>query len=179
MPPSVLDGLLNWPSAKLASRAGSRGPTANTICRCNFRIPGFCSSAVGILIVPTQASILSRCRAPRCDRRPVMPKRNLRKRLENNLRTSGEKIVTRYNPTSEWTARQLLEAFPWDNAPRYLLRDRDRVYGEKFCETAKSMGIREVLAAPRSPWQNPFAERLLGSIRRECLDHVIVFHEAG
>ncbi len=83
------------------------------------------------------------------------------------------------NPTAEWTARQLLEAFPWDNAPRYLLRDRDRVYGEKFCETAKSMGIREVLAAPRSPWQNPFAERLLGSIRRECLDHVIVFHEAG
>src|SRR6266566_2058722 len=82
------------------------------------------------------------------------------------------------NPTAEWTARQLLEAFPWDNAPRYLLRDRDRVYGEKFCETAKSMGIREVLAAPRSPWQNPFAERLLGSIRRECLDHVIVFRVA-
>src|SRR5947209_2212489 len=81
------------------------------------------------------------------------------------------------NRTAEWTARQLLEAFPWDNAPRYLLRDR--VYGEKFCETAKSMGIREVLAAPRSPWQNPFAERLVGSIRRECLDHVIVFHEAG
>src|SRR5947208_9728004 len=96
MPPSAPDGLLNWPSPKPASRAGSRGPTANTICRCNFRIPGFCSSAVGILIVPTQASILSRCRAPRCDRRPVRPQRNLRKRLENNLRTSGEKIVTRY-----------------------------------------------------------------------------------
>jgi putative transposase len=83
------------------------------------------------------------------------------------------------SPTAEWTARQLLEVFPWDNAPRYLLRDRDRVRGEKFCETAKWMGIREVLAAPRSPWQNPFAERLVGSIRRECLDHVIVFHEAG
>jgi len=83
------------------------------------------------------------------------------------------------NPTAEWTARQLLEAFPWDHAPRYLLRDRDGAYGEKFCETAKWMGIREVLAAPRSPWQNPFAERLVGSIRRECLDHVIVFHEAG
>ena len=81
------------------------------------------------------------------------------------------------NPTAEWTARQLLEAFPWDNAPRYLLRDR--AYGEKFCETAKWMGIREVLAAPRSPWQNPFAERLVGSIRREYLDHVILFHEAG
>ncbi len=83
------------------------------------------------------------------------------------------------NPTAEWTAHQLLEAFPRDNAPRYLLRDRDGAYGEKFCETAKGMGIREVLAAPRSPWQNAYAERLIGSIRRECLDHVIVFHQAG
>jgi transposase InsO family protein len=72
-----------------------------------------------------------------------------------------------------------LEAFPWDNAPRYLLRDRDGRYGEKFCETAKGMGIREVLIAPRSPWQNAYAERLIGSIRPECLDHVVVFHEAG
>ena len=70
--------------------------------RCNFCIPGFSSSAVGILIVPTQASILSRCRAPRCDRRTVRPKRNLRKRLENNLRTSGEKIVTRYKMLREY-----------------------------------------------------------------------------
>jgi transposase InsO family protein len=72
-----------------------------------------------------------------------------------------------------------LEAFPWDNTPRYLLRDRDGIYGEKFCDTAKWMGIRQVLTAPRSPWQNAYAERLIGSIRRECLDHVIVFHEAG
>src|SRR5213082_1829788 len=79
--------------------------------------------------------------------------------LEQDRRRAIHFAVTA-NPTAEWTARQLLEAFPWDNAPRYLLRDRDRVYGEKFCETAKSMGIREVLAAPRSPWQNPFAERL-------------------
>ena len=83
------------------------------------------------------------------------------------------------NPTAEWTARQLSEAFPWDTAPRYLLRDRDGAYGEEFCETAKWMGIREVLTAPRSPWQNAFVERLIGSIRRECLDHVMVFHEAG
>jgi len=83
------------------------------------------------------------------------------------------------NPTAEWTARQLLEAFPWDNAARYLLRDRDSIYGEKFCETAKWMGIREVLTAPRSPWQNAYAERLIGSIRRERLDHVLVFCEAG
>src|ERR1700681_681189 len=83
------------------------------------------------------------------------------------------------NPTSEWTARQLLEAFPWDSAPRYLLRDRDGVYGEKFQEAATWLGIREVLTAPRSPWQNPYAERLIGSIRRECLDHVIVWNETG
>jgi transposase InsO family protein len=83
------------------------------------------------------------------------------------------------NPTAEWTARQLLEAFPWDNAPRYLLRDRDGIYGEKFCDTAKWMGIREVLTAPRSPWQNTYVERLIGSIRRECLDHVIVFRAVG
>ena len=83
------------------------------------------------------------------------------------------------NPTAEWTARQLLEAFPWDNAPRYLLRDHDGAYGQKFCETAKWMGIHEVLTAPQSPWQNAYVERLIGSIRRECLDHVIVLHKAG
>jgi transposase InsO family protein len=83
------------------------------------------------------------------------------------------------NPTAEWTARQLLEAFPWDTAPRYLLRDRDGVYGEKFREAATWLGIREVLAAPQSPWQNPYVERLIGSIRRECLDHVIVFNQTG
>ena len=80
---------------------------------------------------------------------------------------------------AEWTARQLLEAFSWDNAPRYLLRDRDGIYGQQFCDLAKGMGIHEVLTAPQSPWQNAYAERLIGSIRRECLDHVIVFHSAG
>jgi len=83
------------------------------------------------------------------------------------------------NPTAEWTTRQLLEAFPWDTAPRYLLHDRDSCYGDKFHETAKYMGIQEVLTAPRSPWQNAYVERLIGSIRRECLDHVLVFHEVG
>jgi len=82
-------------------------------------------------------------------------------------------------PTAEWTARQLLEAVPWDSAPRYLLRDRDGIYGEKFRAAATSLGIREVLTAPRSPWQNPYVERLIGSIRRECLDHVIVLKETG
>src|SRR6202165_3692343 len=81
------------------------------------------------------------------------------------------------NPTAEWTAWQLLEAFPWDSAPRYLLRDRDGRYGEKFHEATEWLGIREVLTAPNSPWQNPYVERLIGSIRRECLDQVITFNE--
>ena len=83
------------------------------------------------------------------------------------------------HPTAEWTARQLIQAFPWDSAPHYLLRDRDRIYGELFPATAHSMGIHEVLSAPHSPWQNPYCERLIGSIRRECLDHFIVFNERG
>jgi transposase InsO family protein len=83
------------------------------------------------------------------------------------------------HPTAEWTAQQLLQAFPWDTAPRYLLRDRDGHYGEVFRETARGLGIKEMPCAPRSPWQNAYAERLIGSIRRECLDHVIVFHETG
>jgi len=81
------------------------------------------------------------------------------------------------HPSASWTAQQLVEAFPWDEAPRYLLRDRDGVYGAAFCKRIRSMGIREVLIAPRSPWQNPFVERVIGSIRRECLDDVIVLNE--
>jgi putative transposase len=83
------------------------------------------------------------------------------------------------HPTTEWTAQQLLQAFPWDTAPRFLLRDRDGNYGKVFRQSATALGIEEVLCAPHSPWQNAFAERLIGSIRRECLDHVIVFHEPG
>jgi transposase InsO family protein len=83
------------------------------------------------------------------------------------------------HPTAEWTAQQLMEAFPWDSAPRYLLRDRDGNYGEPFRKAADWMGIHEVLTAPQSPWQNAYVERVIGSIRRECLDHVIVLSEAG
>jgi transposase InsO family protein len=86
--------------------------------------------------------------------------------------------VTRH-PTAEWTAQQLVQAFPWDRGPRFLLRDRDGTYGSAFRQTAAGLGIEEVLCAPRSPWQNAYAERLIGSIRRECLDHVIVFNESG
>jgi putative transposase len=81
------------------------------------------------------------------------------------------------HPTAPWTAQQVVEAFPWDEAPRYLLRDRDRVYGASFRQRVRHMGIEEVLIAPRSPWQNPYVERLIGSIRCECLDHVLVLHE--
>jgi putative transposase len=81
------------------------------------------------------------------------------------------------NPTGAWVSRQIGEAFPFDTAPRYLLRDRDGVYGSEFRRTVKSMGIEEVLIAPHSPWQSPFVERLIGTIRRECLNHVIVCNE--
>src|SRR5579862_2405839 len=82
-------------------------------------------------------------------------------------------------PIAEWTGQQLLEAFPWDTAPRYLLRDRGGIYGQAFVDAANSLGIREVLTAPQSPWQNPYVERFIGSIRRECLDHVIIMNSAG
>jgi putative transposase len=82
------------------------------------------------------------------------------------------------HPTAQWTAQQVIDAFPWDEAPRYLLRDRDRIYGTAFRQRVQHMGIEEVVIAPRSPWQNPYVEQLIGSIRRECLDHVIVLHES-
>jgi putative transposase len=81
------------------------------------------------------------------------------------------------HPTAQWTAHQVVDAFPWDEAPRYLLRDRDRVYGTPFQERVYNMGIEDVVIALRSPWQNPYVERLIGSIRWECLDHVIVLSE--
>src|SRR5262245_21289413 len=81
------------------------------------------------------------------------------------------------HPTAHWTAQQAVEAFPDESAPSYLLRDRDRVYGQYFRHRVKGMRIKEILSAPHSPWQNPFAERLIGSIRRECLDHVVVLGE--
>jgi putative transposase len=83
------------------------------------------------------------------------------------------------HPTAEWTARQVAEAFPWDSAPRYLLHDRDCIYGAEFHQRVGEMGIREVLTAPRSPWQNAYAERFIGSLRRECLDHIIIFNESS
>ncbi len=81
------------------------------------------------------------------------------------------------NPTAAWVAQQITEALPWDTVPPYLIRDRDAVYGSVVHSRLRTMGIAEVVTAPRSPWQNPFAERVIGSIRRDCLDHVIVLNE--
>ena len=81
------------------------------------------------------------------------------------------------HPTAAWTALQLLEACGLDEEPRYLLRDRDAIYGEAFHRQTAALGIKEVTTAPRSPWQNPYAERVIGSIRRECLDHMIILGE--
>jgi len=82
------------------------------------------------------------------------------------------------HPTAAWTAQQIIEAFPDDTAPRWLLRDRDAIYSDAFRRRVAGMDIREVVCAPSCPWQNPYAERLIGSLRRECLDHIIVFSEA-
>jgi transposase InsO family protein len=81
------------------------------------------------------------------------------------------------NPTAEWIARQLTEAFPWDEAPGYLVRDHDRIYGDVVLRRIRTMGIRDKPIAPASPWQNGFAERLIGSIRRECVDHIVIWGE--
>ena len=81
------------------------------------------------------------------------------------------------NPTAEWIACQITQAFPWDGAPGYMIRDRDRIYGAVVTRRLRAMGIRDKPIAPASPWQNGFAERLIGSIRRECLDHLVILGE--
>ena len=96
--------------------------------------------------------------------------------LAHDRRTGLHFTVTEH-PTAQWTAQQLVEAFPWETAPKYLLRDRDAVYGACFQRRAANLGIDQIQPAPRSPWQTPYAERLIGSIRRECLDQVVVFNE--
>jgi transposase InsO family protein len=85
-------------------------------------------------------------------------------------------VAATAHPTATWTAQQLREAFPWDTAPRFLLHDRDHAFDGV---TATAMGIHDLRTAPRSPWQNAYVERFIGSVRRECLDHVIVLHSTG
>jgi hypothetical protein len=96
--------------------------------------------------------------------------------LAHDRRTIRHFNVTS-NPTAEWTARQITEAFPEDSGPRYMIRDRDGVYGDVFRGRVKAMGIKEVLIAPRSPWQSPYVERVIGTLRRDLLDHVIALDE--
>jgi putative transposase len=82
-----------------------------------------------------------------------------------------------FRPTAAWTAQQMIEAFPEDASPRFLLRDRDSIYGAEFCSRVKGMQIEELITAPHSPWQSPYVERVIGSIRRECLNHLIVLSQ--
>jgi len=82
------------------------------------------------------------------------------------------------HPGQGWAAQQIVEAFPFVDPPKYMIRDRDGVYGSYFRRRVKNLGIEEVLIAPRSPWQSPYVERMIGSIRRDCLDHVIVLNES-
>ena len=84
--------------------------------------------------------------------------------------------VTRH-PTAEWLAQQIVEAFPWDTAPSYLIRDNDGAYGQAFTNRVRTMGIRDRPISPRSPWQTPYVERLIGTLRRDCLDHVLIYGE--
>jgi transposase InsO family protein len=95
----------------------------------------------------------------------------------NNERRKVVHFNVTASPTAAWTGQQIVEAFPWDTAPGYLLRDRDSKFGEEFIHRVESMGIEQVLISARSPWQNPYVERLIGSIRRECLDHTIILNE--
>lgn len=87
-------------------------------------------------------------------------------------------VAVTSSPAADWVARQITEALPWDMAPAHLIRDRDAAYGVVFRRRVKSMGIRDRPTAARSPWQNGHVERLIGSVRRECLDHLIIFNEA-
>ena len=146
-------------------------------------------------------STIRRYRPPR----PRLPSQNWRSFLENHLGTIAamdsfvvptatfrvlyvllimahdRRRILHFNvtpsPSAAWTARQLLEAFPHDTRPRFLLHDRDTIFSGEVARRVRSMGIEEVLTAPRSPWQNAYCERLIGTIRRECLDHVVVLNE--
>ncbi len=118
------------------------------------------------------------CRRRCCDRSVGRDDDRLQAALLPGRLAHGRRKLVHYaitaHPTDEWMARQILEAFPWDEAPKYLVRDRDAVYGEAVKRRVRGLSIRDRPIAPRSPWQNRYVERLIGSIRRECLDHMIV-----
>jgi transposase InsO family protein len=111
----------------------------------------------------------------------VVPSATLRILFVMLILTHDRRKIVRFDvtqhPTAGWLSRQLTDAFPWGTAPRFLLRDRDTSYGSVFRKRVEVMGITEVVTAPRSPWQNAYVERVIGSIRRECLDHVVIFNQ--
>jgi len=111
----------------------------------------------------------------------IVPSATFRLRFVMLILAHDRRKMVRFDvtqhPTAAWLSRQVTEAFPWDTAPRYLLRDRDASYSEVFSKRVAVVHIAEVVIAPRSPWQNPYVEHAIGSIRRECLDHLIVFNE--
>src|SRR2546428_2014759 len=145
--------------AKYMSRRGRRPPSQTwpTFLRNHLRT----SAACDFFVVPTATFRLLFCF--------VILSHDRRRIVHFNVTA---------HPTAEWTAQQIREVFPGDGTePRYLLRDRDSAYGDAFRRSVRAIGIREILTAPQSPWQNPYAERVIGSIRRKCLDHLIVLGE--
>ncbi len=145
--------------AKYMTRRGRRPPsqTWRTFLRNHLRTTAACD----FFVVPTATFRLLFCF--------VILSHDRRRILHFNVTA---------HPTAEWSAQQIGEAFPGDGTePRYLLRDRDGAYGNEFRRVVRAIGIREILTAPQSPWQNPYAERVIGSIRRECLDHLIILNE--
>ena len=145
--------------AKYVTRRGRRPPsqTWRTFLRNHLRTTAACD----FFVVPTATFRLLFCF--------VILSHDRRRIVHFNVTA---------HPTAAWTAQQIREAFPGDGIePRYLLRDRDGAYGDEFRWVVRAIGIREILIAPQSPWQNPYAERVIGSIRRECLDHLIVLSE--
>ena len=145
--------------AKYMTRRGRRPPSQawRTFLRNHLRTTAACD----FFVVPTAIFRLLFCF--------VILSHNRRRILHFNVTP---------HPTAAWTAQQIREAFPGDDTePRYLLRDRDAAYGEACRRVVRAIGIREILTAPQSPWQNPYAERVIGSIRRECADHLIILNE--
>ena len=109
----------------------------------------------------------------------TLPRGQQRRHRESEARAWSDEELEALEQThvDGMSVQQIVEAFPWDTAPRYLIRDRDQIYGAYFDRRVTRLGIEQVLTAPRSPWQSPYVERVIGSIRRECLDHVIVLDE--
>src|SRR5262245_45533118 len=160
-----------WQAENLGRAAQSRSQRSHAI------VPGLAAIA-GLADLPDQSCRWYRGNRPLRAADDNVPAALLPCDSASRTSTVWVSFGVTTNPTAEWISRQIIEAFPWDSSPRYLIRDRDTAYGVVFRQRLRAMGIRDKPTAPRSPWQNPYVERLIGTIRRECLDHVIVFGEA-